>query len=564
MINLGPFLQSMVSPQTAPGSSYRGAANSLGDFGKAMAEKKHQQQYYELQKRQWEEPQRQAALDALKAALGNPDDPVALKEAIADAKRWGVSVDGIEGVMPEPKQEAPAATETSPEDKAASDQSLGEFAAAAEKGGKEVAADSGEPTAPVKPSPVPGWLKKSNESLGTDKPPVAELGPPISSEADLIDREDNPPQPTNPQDESLRVRPSPARAGVQGASVSPGTEAVASALPDPPPVQPKGAMRLGSPETLVPKKGGGVTISIDGKPYATFDVGELKDYRSKQSALVAHVFQPLIDNSADDQDKRAAEIAQKTAVEAYNSGMSKAQAIEYGNRLWASIAGQRFKRDYTKFPPGWKPAIPGGGGAVMSDKQAVGVWDKLNDNEKGWVTEARQQFATAGAQKALSDMNIVSSAARSDQPLVQNQGIIRILHEISGAAVTDPEAARFYAGLGLQTKAEELARRIIGGDQSPEVRRGVQEIASIISRAAQQRITQAGEFVYNYKINDYRSPESDEERGYRARFLRSLFTGEAVEPMTRDKKGNLRPMQGGGGAKAGAGKDDAAAKGLLE
>jgi hypothetical protein len=492
----------MVSPQVRPGEGHVDTG-SLMNLGQLLAQKKQQDRYFGLQTRQYEDPKRQEVLDQLQAALANPDDKVALQSAMAEAKKWGIEVTGLESLVNSEQQQPEQAPATGPAPE-----------------------EQPKPEAPTGKSNAPAWLDKYMESQGAQTPQGAAVQ--AQTDAAIAANED-----VAPPDVSV-PRPGPARATL------PGDELVADSLPNPPPVRPRPAGQIGMQG--VQRKGREVVISVNGQPYAKFDTDELHGYRAKQSALVAHVFQPLVDNAADDNDKKAAEIAQKQAVEAYNSGMSKQQAIEFGNKAWAQLSGRRFKRDWEKFPPGFKFAAPGGGGGSLGEGTSVKLWDKMNDNERQWVSTAMTEFKVPGAQQAAADAGLIEAATHAETPLAQNQGLMRILKEMSGTAVTNPEAARFYEGIGIMGQAENLWRKIDGGDITESTRNGVREIAQLIRSRAAGQIQAAGDFVYQRIAGDTLFPGSDELRLNRAREVRSLFTGEKTTPMKRNKKGKLEAV----------------------
>lgn len=492
------FIQSSVSPITAVGSG-KADSSSLMDLGKMMADKRQKDRYFNLEKSQYDEKARSEALGRLQAALQNPDDKQELQMAIGQAAQHGISVDGLDNLL---------AAET---ERTQAQQALNE--GSGETQGGAVAPTGGTtsaPTTPGKPD-APKWL--SDYMAGQNGAP---------GEAATEGAEETPEHAAD----QLEALENPGAVPIRGAGTLPGDQ-------------------------LKPSKRGDVVIRVGNTPYAKLSVDDINGYRAKQAALVSHVFQPLVDKAADDTETRAAQIAQQQAVEAYNAGMSKDKAIEVGQRAWNQLIGMRFKRDYTKFPPGWKPAVPGGGGVLMSDKQANALWDKMQDNDKQWISEARQQFATTYARKATAQAQYIAAAGQADTPLAQNQGLLQILHEISGAAVTDHEAARFFEGTDISTRIQNLERRIAGGDQSPEMRDAVAEIAQMMLNRSKSLIDQAGSFVEQRVMTDYRSPETDEERIYHAKAQRALFTGEPVEAKKQNRKtGSLEPVGGGTSASA--------------
>lgn len=473
--------------------------SSLMNLGNLLQRKKQEARYFDLQKQQYKEPKRQAAIEALHAALANPDDKVALQAAIADAKQWGVEVSGVDALGAPQKMPQAEANEATPDAETPSDEDndLG-FSVVGEK---------------PKPAAEPDYAEPPNAGKQVQARPV-----PKAISGFMAEQDQSPPEP-------------------------PPSEAVSDSLPNPPPVKPRPGRQLTMPGQLPPPAGRDVVISVNGQPYSRFSVDELQGYRATQSVLVAHVFQPLIDNAGDDAAKKAAEVAQKSAVEAYNSGMSKQQAIEYGNRLWAQVAGQRFKRDWTLFPPGFKPKAPGGGGAPMSEKDQAKLAGAMNDDDRGWITTANQQFAIKYANQAASQAAMVGSLADAETPIAQNVGLINILHELSGAAVTNSEAARFFEGTDIPTRIKLVLRGIDGGDQPEAIKAAVKEIAHAMQVRSATLQNQAGQFVYQQVLTNYASPESDEQRIYHAKRMRSLYTGEALAPMKQGKKkGTLEPV----------------------
>ncbi len=499
MANLAAFIQSMVSNPEPVGKVTPGAGGSLMELGQMLAQKKQQNRYFEHQKTQEDDSKRSAALERLRSAILNPGDKFELQSAISEGKKYGVEVEGIESLLSGQKPEAAPEGEPAPE--------------------AAPPAAAGEPA--QKP---PDWLKSYMEGQG---------------EVSLPEQTERTPGGMVAPGEPSAPRAPPARASLIGTGESPSLAE-----------RPGRSLQTGQ---LPPPEKNGVTIKVQGQPYAKLSLDDIQGYRGRQAAVVAHVFQPIIDNAADETEKRAAEIAQQQAVEAYNAGYSKEKAVEFGNKAWTQLINMRFKRDWTKFPPGWKPAVAGGGmGSAMGEKAATQIWNTLEDNERQWVETTNKEFKVPGAQQAIADAGLIEAATHAETPLAQNQGLMRILKEMSGTAVTNPEAQRFYEGIGIMGQADLLLRRIEGGDVTPEIAAGVREIAGLIRNRASSQIGAAGDFIYKRMLGNTLFPGSDDLRVNRARELRSLYTGESLTPMKKGKGGNLEPIKESSGSKVDA------------
>lgn len=290
---------------------------------------------------------------------------------------------------------------------------------------------------------------------------------------------------------------------------------------------PWGELGLDAPPSAAPaaagkkKRGGRFTIKDpEGFTVSSMDIPM---ERERKREAIEEALQPYIDDPQNPEQLGAARRASAIAQKALDAGYSDHAALQLGVQQ-LNKEMQRYKAQ--RLPSAPAPTGGGGGGSLGVSKQEQSRLGTAEAYTLKVVTEARQEEAVVKARQDLSSAeHLQDLLSNPDDAFSNRMGMMEELHRLIGSAQTRSEIENALGGAGAIEKLKMDVGNWTDGGRMPEpIRTGFQRAALAAKRAAQKRLDDAGNKVYEF-IRDNPSLLTTEEREKAGNAGRNMVRG---------------------------------------
>jgi hypothetical protein len=276
-----------------------------------------------------------------------------------------------------------------------------------------------------------------------------------------------------------------------------------------------------------PKKGGRFTVKDpEGFTVSSMDVPM---ERERKRSAVEEALEPYIEDPANPEQRAAAKRASAMGQRLIDGGYSDHAAIQAA-REQMNKDMQRYRAQ--KLPSAAPAAGTGaGGGSLGVSRQEQGRLGTAEAYTLKVVTEARQEEAVVKARQDVSAAEHLNDLlSNPDDAFANRMGMMNELHRLIGSAQTRSEIENALGGAGAIAKLEMDVGNWTDGGRMPEpIRTGFQRAALAAKRAAQKRLDDAGNKVYDF-IQNNPSVLTPEEREKAGNAGRNMVSGTPTGP----------------------------------